>query len=90
MDPVHIEKGGENAQEQVDNCLHRLRQMMLDSENTWDFDMDGDGQGTVVAGLHISPKVAPAPKVSATRDVELAIKVSPAEPIDPEPEAAAE
>jgi hypothetical protein len=57
MDPVHIEKSGENAQEQVDNCLHRLRQMMLDTANTFTFDMQGTGTGTVVSTLVVGPLV---------------------------------
>jgi hypothetical protein len=62
MDPVHIEKGGENAQEQVDNCLHRLRQMMLDAQNTFTFDMRGTGTGTVVTTLVVGPKNPPKPQ----------------------------
>lgn len=62
MDPVHIAKGDENAQEKVDNCLARLRQMMLDSDNAWEFDMQGTGTGTAVATLVIAPKNPPKPK----------------------------
>lgn len=53
MDPVHIAKGDKNAQEKVDACLARLRQMMLDSDNQWDFEMSGDGEGRVSATLRV-------------------------------------
>lgn len=57
MDPVHIAKGDENAQEKVDNCLARLRQMMLDSDNAWDFNMQGTDAGTAVATIVVSPNI---------------------------------
>ena len=57
MDPVHIAKGEENAQENVDACLARLRQMMLDSDNGWDFAMSGDGNGVAEVSLLVGPSI---------------------------------
>lgn len=62
MDTVQIKKGDENDQANVDACLQRLRQMMLDSDNAWEFNMQGTGTGTAVATIVVGPKNPPKPQ----------------------------
>lgn len=68
MDPVHIAKGEENAQDKVDACLARLWQMMLDSDNAWEFDMQGTGAGTALATLVVAPAKVRKPQTEFTAE----------------------